>query len=360
MRLSRKGRSRPRNLRMSNSRQRRQQHLLDVKVRSRRATQHRNRRVLVVVSKIVLVVGLCFGVCIGVREGARKFFFENPSYRLSRIEVQTDGTLQREQILKTTGLREGESIFRVNLARVHDALQQLPQVDEVQITRKLPSEIDIRITERKPVAWITDEKQITDPFAAEGAFLVDGRGVLMKEKKLLPEYLGLPLITGCTSEALEAGKVVGSFEAKAALELLRLSTRSFMQMRFQIREIDVSKGYCLHVTDKNHTQVTFGFDNIDGQLQRLEQFLVYSDDSKRELATVNLIVQRNIPVTFTKTAVTVINETVDPEPTPPKILKALPTRSPSVTKKSHPSSRPVEIRKAMSLEQRKKEKRNGE
>ena len=329
-------------------------------MRSRRATQHRNRRVLVVVSKIVLVVGLCFGVCIGVREGARKFFFENPSYRLSRIEVQTDGTLQREQILKTTGLREGESIFRVNLARVHDALQQLPQVDEVQITRKLPSEIDIRITERKPVAWITGEKQITDPFAAEGAFLVDGRGVLMKEKKLLPEYLGLPLITGCTSEALEAGKVVGSFEAKAALELLRLSTRSFMQTRFQTREIDVSKGYCLLVTDKNHTQVTFGFDNIDGQLQRLEQFLVYSDDSKRELATVNLIVQRNIPVTFTKTAVTVINETVDPEPTPPKILKALPARSPSVTKKSHPSSRPVEIRKAMSLEQRKKEKRNGE
>ena len=180
----------------------------------------------------------------------------------------------------------------------------------------------------------------------------------MKEKKLLPEYLGLPLITGCTSEALEAGKVVGSFEAKAALELLRLSTRSFMQMRFQIREIDVSKGYCLLVTDKNHTQVTFGFDNIDGQLERLEQFLVYSDDSKRELATVNLIVQRNIPVTFTKTAVTVINETIDPEPTPPKILKALPAH-PSVTKKSHPSSTSKEIRKAVPVE-RKKEKRNGE
>ena len=134
----------------------------------------------------------------------------------------------------------------------------------------------------------------------------------MKEKKLLPEYLGLPLITGCTSESLEAGKVVESFEAKAALELLRLSTRSFMQTRFQIREIDVSKGYCLLVTDKNHTRVTFGFDNLDTQLQRLEQFLVYSDDSKRELATVNLLVQRNIPVTFAKPAAEVINDTIDP------------------------------------------------
>ena len=230
--------------------------------------------------------------------GAKRLFFENPDYRLSQIEVQTDGTLQRDQILKAAGLREGENIFSVNLAQVHDRLQQLPQVDEVQVVRKMPGEIDIRIVERKPIAWITSDKQISDPFASDVAFLVDARGVLMKEKKLLPEYLGLPLITGCTSESLEAGKIVESFEAKAALELLRLSTRSFMQTRFQIREIDVSKGYCLLVSDKNHTRVTFGFDNLDTQLQRLEQFLVYSDDSKRELETVNLLVQRNIPVTF--------------------------------------------------------------
>ena len=38
-------RPRTRNLRVSNRRQRRQQHLLDVKVRSRKAVQHRNHRV---------------------------------------------------------------------------------------------------------------------------------------------------------------------------------------------------------------------------------------------------------------------------------------------------------------------------
>jgi len=123
---------------------------------------------------------------------------------------------------------------------------------------------------------------------------------------LLPEYLGLPLITGCTSESLEPGKIVESFEAKAALELLRLSTASFMQTRFQIREIDVSKGYCLVVADKNHSRVTFGFDNLETQIQRLEQFLIYADDSKQELATVNLLVQRNVPVTFGRNAVDVI------------------------------------------------------
>src|SRR4051812_11202144 len=350
---------RSRNERVSNTRQRRQQHLLDVRVRSHKATQHRNRRILVLLSKIILAVALVVGVVLGVRFGAKRFFFENPDYQLSQIEIQTDGALQRDQILKATEIREGQNIFGINLAQVRDRLQQLPQVDEAQVLRKLPGEIDIRITERKPIAWITSDKQISDPFASDVAFLVDARGVLMKEKKLLPEYLGLPLVTGCTSESLEPGKTVDSFEGKAALELLRLSTRSFMQMRFQIREIDVSKGYCLVVSDKNHTRVTFGFDNLDAQLQRLEQFLVYADDSKRDLATVNLLVQRNIPVTFGRNAVEVINDTLDPD-AEPRIMKAIPVHPlaknepAAATEKAHRSATPT-VKKAIPLKKPRKD-----
>lgn len=361
MRATPQKRPRARNQRVSNQKQRRQQHLLDVRVRSHKATQHRNRRVLVVASKVVLAAAVGTGLYFGVRLGAKRLFFENPDYQLSQIDVQTDGTLQRDQILKAAGLREGENIFSINLAHVQERLQQLPQVDEVQVVRKMPGEIDIRLVERKPVAWITSDKQISDPFASDVAFLVDARGVLMKEKKLLPEYLGLPLITGCTSESLEAGKVVASIEAKAALDLLRLSTRSFMQTRFQIREIDVSKGYCLLVSDKNHTRVTFGFENLEMQLQRLEQFLVYSDDSKRELETVNLLVQRNIPVTFTKNSVEVINETIDPEGSEPRILKAIPVHPlakaepPSGPAKSRANAASPPIRKAVPVRRGRKD-----
>ncbi len=296
--------SRSKNRRVSKVRHRRQQHLLDVKVRSRRVTQHRIRRALGVLSRVVLVAGLCSAVYVGAREGARRLFFENSDYQVK---------------------------------------QQLPQVDEVQVVRKLPGEIDIRVVERKPVAWITSNKEISDPFVSDAAFLVDARGVLMRQKKLLPEYLGLPLILGCSSESLEAGKVVESPEAKTALDLLRLSTRSFMQTRFQIREIDVSRSYCLLVTDKNHTRVTFGLNDLETQLQRLEQFLVYCDDSKQELETVNLIVQRNIPVTFATPPAAVINDTIDPL-VEPRVLKAIPVHSAKTAappSKAHASSTPI-------------------
>ncbi len=343
--------SRARNERVSNRKQRRQQHILEVTVRSHKAAQHRNRKILVAISKVLLVLAT-EQASISVADSE----FSGCSWKIlitscDRSRCKQTGHCNVSKFLRQHICVKAKTFSQVRLSEVHDRLQLLPQVDEVQVVRKIPSEIDISIVERKPVAWLTSEKQISDPFVSDVAFLVDGRGVLMKEKKLLPEYLGLPLIVGCSSESLEAGKTVESFEAKAALELLRLSDGSFMQTRFQIREIDISKGYCLLVSDKNHTQVTFGFDNLDVQLQRLEQFLVYSDDSKRELATVNLLVQRNIPVTFTKNAVEVINETIDPEGSEPKILKAIPVTLPGKTQngpdpaKSRLST-PAPIRKA--------------
>jgi hypothetical protein len=108
--------------------------------------------------------------------------------------------------------------------------------------------------------------------------------------------------------------------------------------------------------------VTFGFDDIDTQLRRLEQFLVYADDTKQEIATANLLVQRNIPVTFGKTAAEVINDTVEPATTP-RIPKAIPAHDPPQTSsapKSHASATPAPVRRAIPVDRKKKEKRNGE
>jgi 2-keto-4-pentenoate hydratase/2-oxohepta-3-ene-1,7-dioic acid hydratase in catechol pathway len=159
---------------------------------------------------------------------------------------------------------------------------------------------------------------------------------------------------------VEEGKVVESPEVKTALELLRLSARSFVQMSFQIREIDVSKSYCLLVTDKNHARVTFGLKDLATQLQRLEQFLVYCDTSKQELETVNLLVQRNIPVTFATPPPAVANDATEPT-VEPRILKASPVhpsaKSP-LASKARTSSTP--IAKTIRSSDRERSNNNGE
>src|SRR4029078_2240776 len=133
---------RARNRRLSNVRQRRQQHLLDVKVRSRRATQHRIRSAMGVMWKLAAFVILCAGGYAGAREAVKRLVFENPDYHVQTIELQTDGTLQAGQVPKAADLHEGANIFSVNLARMPDRIQQLPKADEVEVIRKLPNEID--------------------------------------------------------------------------------------------------------------------------------------------------------------------------------------------------------------------------
>ena len=193
----------------------------------------------------------------------------------------------------------------------------------------------------------------------------------MKQKKLLPEYLGLPLIVGCRGESLEPGKVIESPEAKTALELLRLTERSLLQTRFQIREIDISKSYCLVVTDKNHSRIMFALNDLEGQLRRLQVFLDYCDNTKQELETLNLVAQRNIPVTFTSPAAAVINDTIQPA-VEPRIMKAIPVHAPEgrihqdsrgqhaarSAPKAHPASVPGT--KAAGNQQKKGERHNGE
>jgi hypothetical protein len=109
--------------------------------------------------------------------------------------------------------------------------------------------------------------------------------------------------------------------------LLRLTESNFLQTRFQIREIDISKNYCLLVTDKNHSRVMFGLTDLEEQLRRLQVFLDYCDNTKQELESLNLVAQRNIPVTFTSPAADVINDTLEPA-VEPRIMKAIPVHAP--------------------------------
>ena len=105
-------------------------------------------------------------------------------------------------------------------------------------------------------------KRIPESFNFENAYLVDRRGILLKTKSLAPEYLGLPLIIGVDTSNCQAGQPLEQDEVKAALDLIRASAE-ILQGRFQIQSIDVSKGYCLIVTDKQQANITFSTDEIE-------------------------------------------------------------------------------------------------
>jgi cell division septal protein FtsQ len=288
---------RKQNKRASTSRQRKSQHLLDVKVRAKKAASQRTQNVFFTLCCLLLLASVAGGIAFGAKRILNTLFFANSDYSLKTIEVNSDGNLSRDTIVRTANIAEGQNIFSIDLPRVQEKLATLPQVEESRVQRILPGKIVISIQERRPVAWVVPPDRNTGSFNFEDAYLVDRRGILLKTKSLAPEYLGLPLIIGVATSNCQAGQALEQDEVKAALDLIRCSSE-ILQARFQIQSIDVSKQYCLQVTDKQRASVTFGADEIEWQLHRLETVLNYCDKNNRELQTINLLAQRNVPVTF--------------------------------------------------------------
>jgi cell division protein FtsQ len=288
---------RKQNKRASTTKQRKRQHLLDVKVRAKKVAARRTQSVLLTICGFILIATMLGGVAFGAKRILNALFFANSDYALKTIEVTSDGNLTREAILRAANVFEGKNIFSISLPKVRDELGALPQVEESRIQRILPNKLVISIQERRPVAWVVPPETNVGSFNFESAYLVDRRGILLKTKSLAPEYLGLPLIIGVDTSNCQAGQPLEQDDVKAALDLIRASTE-ILQGRFQIQSIDVSKGYCLTVTDKQHASVTFSTDEIESQLHRLGTVLSYCDKNSRELQTVNLMAQRNVPATF--------------------------------------------------------------
>ena len=284
----------PPNKRVSSTRQRKQQHLLDVKIRVGKERERRFRSVAGFVFKTILIVALAVGAWLGGKEAWRYFVWENPEYFVRDPDVKTDGTLTREQILGAADIVEGRNVLTVDLGNSRAALEKLPQVESAEVSRTFPNRVAVNITERRPIAWVTLKKE-EDPTTSEHAFLIDARSIVLRSRVLLPEYYHLPIISGVETENLVPGQRVNAFDIQAALELVRLNADS---TRFQVRNIDLAKGYCLVVTDQRRAKITFGFKNIENQIERLNRLLDAIEPTHQEIRTVNLIPERNVPVTF--------------------------------------------------------------
>ena len=289
------------NARRTTAKERRYQHLLDVSVRSDQAVRQRKRRLFSLLSKVLLALGLLAGAYFGATKAMAMLLLKNPEYNVATLDVETDGVLQPDQVLQAADLHKGENIFLLNLNRAKARVEAIPEVEKAQVTRQMPNRISIQITERKPVAWIvsghgpaTREAMAT----AKDLYFIDARGILLQPRKVTSQDSYLPLIRSYTSGPLASGQEAEGEEVHAALDLLHAQQDSVIAARFQIQDIDLARHFGLEVTDRNGLQVLFGLDDMDKQLKRLDVYLQAIDQRGQKPQTINLLAQRNVPVTF--------------------------------------------------------------
>ncbi len=304
------------NQRRTSATKRRHQHLLETGIRTSEAGRQRLRRWFGIGAKSFIAVALLAGAYLGISRLVTHTILQNPQYNISSLDVETDGVLNPQDILEAADLHKGANIFHVDLARAQARVASLPEVEKVLVSRQLPNRVAIQVNERKPVAWIApanNSRPRDEVVTSRQSWLVDTNGVLMRPKKLNPQDRFLPIIRNYNDPSPIEGKEAAGEEMKSSLDLLRAQQESSNQERFQIEEIDLSKHFGLVVTDRNGLQVLFGLDEMDRQLKRLAIYLQALDQHAQKPQTINLLVQRNVPVTFMVDAVA----TDKPAPPPP-------------------------------------------
>ena len=263
--------------------------LLEVNVRRTKESFQRRRRIVNIVCRFALLVAAVVSISVGGYKAARKLWFANPEYTIRTIEVVVDGPMTREQVLEASGVGEGVNIFTVNLAKIRTQLEHLPRIQSAGAERHLPDRLTIRVSERRPAAWVAGAGPGADPFSAPGSLIVDVRGVAVPPGDMQPDYYHLPVIFGFDTTQAFPGEIIDSEPLQAALELLRLCHDPLVQTRFQITAIDISKKYCMAVTEIGHGMFTFGLDGLDEQLGRLQALLAHAENaSGPQIATANL------------------------------------------------------------------------
>ena len=278
--------------------QRMELHQLDVKLTSKRGRRVRQTRQRALVIKVAAVLLTLLTVSAAVRWAYRHAFYENSEFRLNRFVVVTDGVLTEADVAGASRVELGMNLMNIDLGEVRERVESLPMVTEVEVNRELPDLLEISVKEKVPLAWLSSPPHGVVPRSTANGFLIDEKGEVFRCQKLMKRFLDLPVIATHHTIKPTEGSKLDTAMVKEAIGLLKDCHRLFGSDGLEAKEIQIKTSYSLVVRFNNHMEVTFPIKDLERALQDLRLIITHSHSAGRQLATVNLVPKKNIPVTF--------------------------------------------------------------
>ncbi len=275
--------------------------VLEVKLRSREV---RAARVKLAGTALAISLGTVGGLYLlwrGGEWGLNQFVFTNDAFAIKHLDIQTDGVLALEQLQKWAGIKKGDNLLALDLARVKRDLELVPLIESVAVERGLPGTLRVRVTEREPVAQVK-VPQLTPAGVEFVTYRLDSSGYVILGSDLAPIATpaartndSLPLLTGVNSALLTPGRTVGSPTIKAALRLVAEFDHSPMAGLVDLETVDLSNPGLLQVTTGQGNHVAFGLDRLEEQLRRWRLVYDFGKRSSRAILSLDLSVTNNSP-----------------------------------------------------------------
>ena len=281
-------------------------YVLDVKLSASRRRETRLRRLTLFLGSSLILFLTVFIVWRGGEFLLRRFVYENPAFAIRALQIETDGVLSTEQIRTWAGVRMGDNLLALDLARVERDLKLVPAIESVSLERVLPGGLRVCVTEREPIAQVILPQARAANGYEGGVYTLDVSGHFMfpieavqRTTPAVQTNDHLPIIVGIPARDVRPGRQSETPQVLAALALVRDFERSPMAGLVDLKQIDVATPGALVVTTGQGNELTFGLSDFDAQLRRWRLVHDYAQRFGKHITALDLMVANNAPMLWT-------------------------------------------------------------
>lgn len=187
-------------------------------------------------------------------------------FKAKELVVMGTHRLTQKQVLKQAHITSGINIFSVNLSKVRKRLLSHSWIADAEVSRELPSGINIRIKEQKPLAVLDLGRK----------FIINTHGEIFKEIDKT-DRCNLPLISGLEFSDINVKGELRSIPFDAVMKILGLGQKPESVLPYRlIKRIHVDREMGLTIYAFDHIrEIKIGYNDYPNKYAMLKDVLFY-------------------------------------------------------------------------------------
>jgi cell division septal protein FtsQ len=250
--------------------------------------------------KSAVILALLGGAAWGVHEGIQRGLVENKEFRLQEIKLTPNPALDEARLVELAGINLNGSLFECDASKIEAGLRALPEVASASVRREFPGTLVVEVAARQPYAWISSASQGIAERDPKSGLLVDRAGIAFPcPPALFDSAAKLPVFQlGEGGEPLVAGKPVEHPEYSRLARLYQVACQEIRGADQWVYSLSQSRAWSLELSSRDGTEATFGLGDHSRQMSDFKAALDHAREHEQQIASINLIPERNIPVTL--------------------------------------------------------------
>ena len=187
-------------------------------------------------------------------------------FKAKELMVNGAHRLTQNQVLQQANITTGVNIFSVNLSRVRKRLLAHSWIEDAEVRRELPSRINIRIKEQKPLAVLDLGRK----------FIINTHGEVFKEMDKT-DQCNLPMISGLEFSDINVKGESRSIPFDAVMKILGLGQKPESVLPYSlIKKIHVDREMGLTIYAFDHIrEIKVGYNNYPDKYAMLKDVLFF-------------------------------------------------------------------------------------